>query len=94
LESTEQLGPEIHELALAAGLQALLFKMGGTHLSVPQGGSGGAAVAAEGQAIAQSLRAGASIPLAQAGCFQKLAGVHSGDAVDTADLRKGQPFRS
>jgi hypothetical protein len=75
-------------------LQALLFQMGSTPFPVPEDGSGGAAVAAVGQATAESLRAGAAIALAQASGLQQLAGVYSRDAVDAADLRKGQPFGS
>ncbi len=72
----------------------MLFEMGSTPFPVPEGWSGGAVVAAVGQAGTEGLRAGASIELAQAGGLQELAGVHGGDAVDAADLRKGQPFGS
>ena len=51
-------------------------------------------MAAVGQAGTEGFRAGASIALAQAGRLQELAGVHGGDAVNTADLRQGQPFGS
>ncbi|MFN5465544.1 MAG: hypothetical protein ACK40D_12145 [Cyanobacteriota bacterium] len=66
LQSTEQIDPEIHELALPPRLQTLLFEVGGTALAIPERWPGRAAVAAMGQARAQGLRAGASIELAQA----------------------------
>jgi hypothetical protein len=92
LERAEQVGPEIHELALPPGLEPLLFENGGTALAIPEGLSGRAAVAALGQACAERFGAGSPIQLPEARRLQQLADVHGGDAVDTADFRKGQPL--
>jgi len=37
LEGAEQVGPEIHELALPTGLKALLFQVGAAALAIPEG---------------------------------------------------------
>jgi len=92
LQSTEQIGPEIHELALPSGLQTLPLEEGSTAMATPEGRSAGAAVTPVGQARAEGFRAGAPIELAQSRGLQQLAGVHGGDAVDAANLCKGQPL--
>jgi hypothetical protein len=92
LQGAQEIGPEIHELTLPAGLKALLFQVGSTALAVPEGLARGAAVPPMGQTEAERFRAWATIELAKASALQQLARVHRGDAVDTADLRKGQPL--
>jgi len=92
LQSTEQIGPEIHELALPSGLQTLPLEEGSTAMATPEGRSAGAAVTPVGQAHAKGFRAGAAVELAQARGLKKLADVHGGNAVDAANLCEGQPL--
>jgi hypothetical protein len=92
LQIADQVGPEIHQLTLALGLQALAFEMGGTALPIPEGLPRGAAVAPVGQAEAERFRAGQAIELPQASALQQLAGGYGGDAVEAADFREGQPL--
>jgi hypothetical protein len=92
LEGAEQIRPEIHQLGLAPRPQPLAFEMGSASLPVPQGGSGGAAVAPLGQAPPQRFRGGSSIEVKQTSGLQHLVNVLGGDAVHTADLLRGQPL--
>jgi hypothetical protein len=92
LKIADQVGPEIHQLALAHGPQALAFEMGGATMAAPKGLPGRTAVAPVGQAEAKGFRTGASIELPQAGGLQQLAGVHRRNSIHAADLREGQPL--
>ena len=93
LQGAEPIRPELHQLGLAPWPQALPFQVGGAPVPIPQGGLGGVAVAALGEAAAQGGRGGATIPVTQASGVQHLFDVLGGDAVDTADLRGSQPLR-
>jgi hypothetical protein len=92
LQIADEIGPEIHQLALAPGPQALTFEIGGATLAVPEGLPGRTAVAPVGQAKAKGFWTGASIQLPQAGGLKQLSGVHRGNAIHAADLREGQPL--
>lgn len=91
LQVADQIRPEIHQLALAVGLGALAFEVGGATLPAPEGLARGAGVATMGQTEAEGFRAGQPIELPQAGALEQLAGGDGGKAVEPAHLREGEP---